>query len=129
MEGFPVRSQVRMAPDPPSPAGGDRSGVSVATCRKWAEVRAVLATTARVEACGFILQLPLTPAVDVPMLPGTRSAPKAASGMPAPGTPDEEGPMGARTLMARTLLHRVARIRVALSMESPRSWSWMVRGW
>ena len=45
-----------------------------------------------------------------------------------PEKPDEEGPMGARTLMAGTLLNRVARIRVARSRESPRSWSCMVGG-
>ena len=59
-------------PDPPSPAGGDRSGESAATSRKWAGAGAVLVHDSQGgSARALALQLQLTPAVDVTRLLGT----------------------------------------------------------
>ena len=61
-----------MGPDPPSPAGGDRSGVSAATSREWTGAGAVLVHDSQGgSARALALQLQSTPAVDVTRLLGT----------------------------------------------------------
>ena len=61
-----------MGPDPPSPAGGDRSGESVAIRRMWVGAGAVRVHDSQGESArAFALQLQFTPAVDVTRLLGT----------------------------------------------------------
>ena len=58
-----------MGPDPPSPAGGDRSGESAAVSRKWAGAGAVLVHDSQGGSARAVAQqLQLTPAVDVTRL-------------------------------------------------------------